>query len=271
MSTKKIVIGILIILVLLGGAAAGYFLVQRNQDIEEKASVPGGEATVEVSPATGSFDVGETINAQVYFNTAGIAVSGVVVSLKYQYSGSNPEINVQSVTVAPQIATSPDWSCPTQGFDTDGTNVNIEIGCGNTSAQGFSSTTNTLLATVTLVVNQTPAINPTVLRFDEAESRISRRSDDQDVLLIPTSTGSYSIGGAIQPTAVPTSPTTPSPTTTISLTPTLTPTITTSLSPTVTGVGKGGTELPDSGIGAPTLLGIGIGVLVIAGSVILAL
>lgn len=142
----------------------------------------------------------------------------------------------------------------------------IDIACANTSASGFVANTDTLLANFDLKVERTPEISPLVLRFDPALSVITRKSDNQDILLIPASTGSYSVAGSQQQataTPVPTTALTGTPTPTSRLT--ATPTSTASATPTLT------TQLPDAGVSLPTYFGLGLGVLVIVGALLLAL
>jgi hypothetical protein len=273
MPTKKILVALLIIVVAIGGFVAGLYLLRQNQNVQEEAAVPGGQATVSVSPESGNFNVGDNIDMQVYFNTANIAISGVAVRMLYPFSGSSPEIVVDSININQSLISSGDWTCPTQEVDQEGSNVVVDVACVNSgSATGYRSSNDTLLATVTLHVDRQPASNPVSIIFDPAESMITRRSDNEDILLIPSSTGSYTIGGGTQPTAQPTaepSPTvgagSPTPTTK----PTATPTKVATTSASITPVGKGG--LPDAGVSYPTILGIGVGILTLVGVAALAL
>jgi len=116
-------------------------------------------------------------------------------------------------------------------------------------------------------VDRAPSVSPLVLRFDPAKSVITRKSDNEDILLIPASTGSFTIAGSqTQVTLTPTPSvrltTTPTPTTKVSGTPT--PTRSTTPTPTTA-------QLPDAGVSYPTLFGLGLGILVIVGAVLLAL
>lgn len=261
MPIKKVVVSLFVIFVAIGGFVAGLVLLKERQDINEKAAVPGGQATVTLSPATGSYKVGDTIKASIYFQTANIAVSGVAVRLTYPFSGITPEISVESIAVNPTFLSSGSWTCPTQNSSLQGGNVIIDIACANTSALGFQTNTNTLLGTVDLLVNKVPATSPLVLRFDPTLSIITKKSDNQDILLIPTSVGSYTIGsGVLSPTPTTVLSGSPTPTSKVSLTPTkklsITPTDAT---------------LTDAGVSYPTIFGLFLGVLLIAGSLVLAL
>ena len=103
--------------------------------------------------------------------------------------------------------------------------------------------------------------DPLIIDFDPADSVIRKKSDNEDILLIPASVGSYSIAGAGS-VATPTSQPTVSVTSAISKTPTPTktpvptsPTGTVSQTVTVTPT----TGLPDAGVSYPTILGVCLG------------
>lgn len=271
MPAKKIIVALLIIAVAVGGFVAGLVLLQENQDIGEEASTPTGTATVSLTPESGSYEVGDTINTKVSFNPNGVVINGVAVQLTYPFSGTTPEVTVSSIEVNSSLLSTGDWTCPTQNSDLSGNMVTIDIGCANTSAEGFTANTDTLLANITLNVTKVPQASPFVVSFNNVESVIYRKSDGQDILLVPASTGSYVVGGA-EPTAVPTSPVTGTVTPTTKITTTVTPTSVPSgtVTPIPTATSKGGT-LPDAGVSLPTVFGVSFGILVIAGAVLLAL
>lgn len=267
MPTKRIIIALLIILVAVGGFVAGLVLLRQRQDLSEEAAVPGGQAEVSIAPSTGNFDVGSVIETTVSFNPANISISGVAVRLTYPFSGTSPEISVESIVVNSALTSTGDWICPTQTSSQQGSNVIIDIGCPNQSASGFTANSDTVLARIKLKVNRAPATQPFIIRFDPALSVITRKSDNQDILLIPTSTGSFTIGGAVQ-----------SPTPTLRLSPTITPRVTSATTGTVTPTPRSGTTtpttattLPETGVSYPTVFGLGLGLMVIFGALLLAL
>lgn len=267
MSAKKLVVALLIIIVAVGGFVAGLVLLRERQELREEAAVPGGQAEVSITPETGDYDVGETIETSVYFNPANIAVSGVAVRLLYPFSGSTPEISVSEIKVNTALTSTGDWTCPTQNSTQQDGNVVIDIACGNTSASGFTANNNVLLANVTLQVNRALTTSPLVARFDPAKSVVTRKSDNEDILLIPTSTGSYTVGGAV-------STGTPTPTTRVTGAVTITPTrkLTVTPSSTISATPRPtSTQLPDAGVSYPTILGVTLGVLVIMAALLLAI
>ncbi|MBU0570083.1 hypothetical protein KKB40_04900 [Patescibacteria group bacterium] len=276
MSAKKVTVALLIIAVAIGGFVAGLFLLNERQELREEAAVPGGTAEVSISPETGDYDVGDSIATSIYFNPANIAISGIAVRLTYPFSGVTPEVTVADISVNSSLLSSGDWTCPTQNSIQQGGNVVIDIACANTSALGFVANTNTLLANVTLLINRPPEVSPFIIRFDPALSVITKKSDNSDILLIPTSTGSYDIVGAgvVEPTPTeavgvsPTSVISPTPTAKITTTPTVTPTgVDITATPTATGAG----ELPEAGVSLPTIMSAGLGILMMIGALVLAL
>mgnify|MGYP001059539229 CR=1 FL=1 len=269
MHAKKIFVALLIIIVAVGGFVAGLMLLRQNQEVREEASTTTGTATVSISPDTGNFKVGDTIETAVYFNPNGVVINGVAVRLVYPFTGTTPEVTVSSIEVNSVFLSSGDWTCPSQDSTIEGDNVVIDIGCAYTSYDGFTAATDTLLASLKLKVNKIPTVLPFVIRFDNAKSMITRKSDDQDILLVPTSTGTYTVAGS-EVTLSPTLKITGTVKPTLKLTTTPTATTTGKLSPTPTTVGKGG-QLPDAGFSLPTVLGVGLGILVITGAVLLAL
>lgn len=274
MPAKKIILALLITAVSIGGFVTGLILLGQDQDVGRQAAVPGGQATVSISPSSGNYDVGDTIQTSVSFNTAGIAVSGVAVRLIYPFTGSSPEVTVEEIEINPSFTNSSDWTCPTKDASQQSGNVIIEVACANTSSSGFQTSADVLLATMTLSVERQPETVPFTIRFDDSLSIITQQSTGEDILLTPSSTGTYSIGGSGQATATPTiTPTTGaglSPTTTGSVTPTSS--ITATSTPTVVSTGSATpTGLPDSGIGDVTIWGAGLGVLLILASLVFAI
>jgi hypothetical protein len=290
MSAKRVIVVFVIILVAIGGFATGLYLLQERQTITEKAAVPGGEAKVSWAPATGNYNVGDTINATISFTTAGIPASGIAVRAMYPFSGSSPEVSVTGIRINSALLSNGNWTCPTQNASQQGGNIVIDIACANTGASGFTSTSDTLLANIDLKVNKAPSA-ALEIKFDPALSVVTRKTDNQDILLIPSSTGKYTIAGAAaENTPTPTTRAgtatpTPKPTATTKATATPKPTATSKVTATPTtdagvgGVGDTGTvtptpttsTLPDAGVSLPTVFGMGLGIFVILGATLLAL
>jgi hypothetical protein len=279
---RKLIVAIFLVLVLVGGFVAGLFLVRQRQDIREEAAVPGGEATVRLSPETGNFDVGDSFPVSVSFNTNGIAISGIAVQMEYPFSGTTPELTVSGLTINSSLLSSGDWSCPTRNVRESGSTQIIEVACANTSATGYTTSNDVQLFRFNLTVGRVPQTNPLPLTFNSAGTVITSEATGSDIALIPSSLGSYTIGSGVQPTATPTptgttstSTPTPTPTTAVS-TSTPTPTVTSTPTPTSTASAtitttKGGEQLPDAGISLPAILGISAGAFLIIAAFALAL
>jgi len=223
-TTKKL-LPIIFILFLGASIFLTTILVRQRQEIRKKASVPGRPATLKLSPETGTYQVGETIPVSIFFNTANIPISAIALRLTYPYRGNSPEVIPSNILINQTLLATGDWVCPIKTFSPESETVKIDISCVNVNPAGYANSSGTLLASFNLGIQNIPAINPLVLSFDPSLSVISRKSDAQDILQTPTSTGTYTIGG---PTPTPTSTSTPTPTSTLTPTPTPTPTPTTS-------------------------------------------
>ena len=243
----KILLIILGLFLVLASIIVTVFLVRQRQELRKKAAVPEGEATVSLSPASIIKDVGAPFPIQISFNTNGVAISAITVRLNYAYSETTAPIEIEGnqIQISSAISTSEDWSCPIKQTSSSGGRYYIDIACINTNTAGYTTTTDTPLASFNLVAAKVPEINPIILEFDPQQSIITKKADGQDTLLIPTSSGSYTISSELvcdlsflvaEPTTTPT-PTgtlTPTPTPTPTGTPTLTPTPTSSPTPTST-------------------------------------
>lgn len=282
MSKKSIFASILAIIILAGGVVAGVMLVRQQQDLREKAAVPGGQARVSLFPTQGSFNIGDSLPVSVYFNTSGVSVSSVKLRLTYPFTGTSPEISASGIEINQVIEKSGNWNCPTKSVTTEGQNIAVDIACANIGATGYSTSSDTLLATFNLTVNRIPQTNPFSVRFDPSQSIITQKSNGQDILNIPdneTGVATFTIstpsgptatptkGAAATPTATPTTKLTPTPTETL----TVTPTKQASLTPTKTVSPTNSAELPDAGYSIPSFIGLGLGLILIVSAILLAL
>ncbi|OGM26166.1 hypothetical protein A2627_03955 [Candidatus Woesebacteria bacterium RIFCSPHIGHO2_01_FULL_39_28] len=278
---KKIAV-VAFLVILLVGIGVGIYLVSQRQNVVNEASVAGGEARVSLTPSSGTYQIGQSFPVTVNFTTGSVAISAIAIRISYAYAGTSPEVSASDIQVSSLLLQSGDWSCPVKTVTPINGQVQIDLACVNLSTSGYLATTDTALAAFTMTVNQTPSTNPVVLRFDPSQSIITKKTDAQDTLLTPASTASFTIGGV--GANVPSSTPTPSPTPTTSQTgsntptptgvPTATPTSsgsssssTSTLTPTVTTT----PVIPVSGISTPTLLALGVGFLLIVGSLFLAL
>lgn len=244
--SRRVVLGIIVLVLIAAAIPVTMYLVKQRQELREKASVPGGQASVSVAPTTGSYSVGQTFPVSVSFNTAGIAISGIAIRLTYTYSENTPPITASDLQISPDLLGTGDWFCPIKTITPQAGIVKIDLACLNVNVAGYSNTENTPLATFNLQASAVPQTNPVVLSFDAQESKITRKDNGEDTLMIPQSTGTYTITQVgVTPTPTPTGG------------PTRTPTPTqpaATATPTPTNPPPGGptsTPTPTRGIGGP--------------------
>lgn len=279
---KKYIITGVVLFVLIAGLIAGLILVGSRQLFRQEAAVEGGVATVSITPTQSTIAAGETISANVYFNTTGHEVSSMTVQLEYPFTGADPPITVSdNIQIDPALVAE-DWNFPIKTVTTVGNKIVIKIGGYNQF--GYTSEGDTKLATLTFT-----GVSPgrIIVSFNPTASKVQDVANYTDILLIPSSTGTYIVSGVVEssPSSAPTSEpdgspeSSPSPTPGNDATPTATPT------PASGGTddsGSGGTTtttgttatappLPDSGVSLPTILGISAGLLLIIPLVILAI
>ncbi|QQS39425.1 hypothetical protein IPM62_02325 [Candidatus Woesebacteria bacterium] len=269
MDPKKVAVTALVLVVGLGGIVSGALLLRRNTEIRDQAAVPGGRGSVKILPNSGSYNVSDNIPVSVYFNTDGVPVSGVSVRISYPFSGTTPEVTVSNVVINPALTSNADWSCPTKNVAEVGGNINVDVACANLGAAGFSSTTDTLLASFNLTIARTPSALPFSVKVDPI-STITQKSNGEDILASDaTTTAVYTIGGTVSPTtALSVTPTSAVKTT---LTPTGKLTTTPTKIPTATKAATGSAMLPDAGIATPTFAVMVVGLIAVFASLALAL
>lgn len=288
MARKNIFVSILILFILGGGIVAGVLLVREQQELREKAAVPGGQARVSLFPTTGKFNIGDSLPVSIYFNTSGVSISSIRLRLIYPFTGTSPEVTASDIEINQVIEKSGNWNCPTKSVTTEGQNIAVDIACANIGATGYATTSDTLLATFKLNVTRIPQTNPFTLRFDPSQSIITQKSNGQDILNIPdneTGIATYTISTPVGPTPTPTKVLSPTPTLRPSATPTPTrvptatptsrisptPTGTIAVTPTKVATPTAATTLPDAGYSLPSYIGLGLGLILIISAIFLAL
>lgn len=229
---KKALIGILIVVILGLGLVVGIFLVGQTQIFKQKASSPTGTATVSLTPSQGNFQVNSVNSISVNFNTKGILISGVAMRITF----SNLSAKASNIAINQSLLSSGDWTCPVKTVSDSGPIEEVDISCANTNTAGYSTSTDTVLATFDFTPSSVPVVNPLTLSFDPIETKITQKSDASDIALTPTSTGSYTIIGSLATSPTPTSPViVVSPTATATNQATYNPIPTPMLTPTPTG------------------------------------
>lgn len=209
-SNKNLIIAAIITtLTLVGGLAAGILLVGQRQLFRQKASVSGGVAKIYITPESNTINVGDVFSAKVYFDSGSIAVSAMTVQLEYSYSGSEPPISATDVQINSGLIQN-NWDFPSvlKTITTSGGKVVIRFAGFSNSISGYTTTGQEELATITFSGNSQGTIN---VSFNPTESKMTKKSDGTDTLMIPQSTGTYTVsGGGSNYTPTPTA--TPGPT-----------------------------------------------------------
>jgi len=252
-----IILSLIATVAVLGGLIAALLLIPKEQDIREEAAVSGGIAKVFITPETKTINAGESFQANILFDTAGIAMSAITVQLEYLYEGDIPSMTATTIQTSSALVTDELWAFPVQSIsEEDGKGV-IKIAGFSGSVSGYQTSGQEVLATVTFQ-GITPGSITT--SFDASSSIITSKENENDVLLIPQSVATYTTSGA---TNTPTQAPTVSPTTPISY-------------PTSTPISQGGTQvgaptsspsaIPVTGLSTPTIMSLSLGAILILAS-----
>lgn len=282
--SKKKIVGLFGLFFLIASIGISLIVVGQRQNVRKNASEPGStseEVTVSLFPTSKTLRVGESAETTIRINTGSIAVSAVSIHLTYLHTTQTPDLTISDLTLVP---TQTEWNCPVKTITEDATSTHIELGCLTTSSNGYASLGVVDFASFMLEANAAPITNPIIFRFDPNESLVSRKSDNENLLLIPISTGEFTITagdpGSSSPTPTVTpvgvggtnplvTPTiSPTPTSTTGTTPTtsLSPIPTLTLRPTVPSTTISMTpnpSLPVTGNSSGTIGGFFMGVLVV--------
>jgi hypothetical protein len=279
MSSAKKTLSVIASLVVIGaGLMVGVVLVRQRQLIRKEAAVPKGVAETWLDPEQQSVDIGDTFTVDIMFSTAGRAISGIDILLSYSYSGAEPPLSVTDIQLNSAEGFENDslWSFSQISYKALDGVAQVQIAGANFISEGYT-TDGTLLATLTFSADSEGSIT---VSFDPLNSIITETITAEDILLIPTSVGVYTVQAAATATPIPTEPSdlTLTPTDTLDLTNTPTPTTsedgiggsvpTSTLTPTPTIIQQ---PVPDSGVGLPTLVMLAMGMLMIIGGWLLLL
>jgi hypothetical protein len=260
--TKLVVVGT-VMLVLVLGLIASLFLVRQKQNVKEEAATPTGIVKVFITPETKTVQVGDEFTADILLDTAGQYVSALTIQLEYSYTGDDPPIDATDVQTSTDLMTNKEWSFPVKTTTTTGGKVVIRIAGFNKSTTGFKSTGEEKVATVTFEALSNGKIDAT---FNSSESRVTSKTTTQDILLIPSSKGTYTAQGGTDATASPTPSGSASPVPSGSASPSSSSTPSGSTTPSGSGSPA---PIPVTGSSTPTLIGIGLGALLLIGSAVL--
>lgn len=261
---KKFALTFLILLLLVAGVGVGVYLLQRQTEFREKAA-PSSTLTLVPNKSNPSVDETFTVSANINTGTnqvVAVEIHATFDETKVEAIGTSnstffvnpknigPSIDNNNGTITYTVYTDP-GTTPRQGQGTVAVLTFKAKAAGNTTISLSSDTlvgSNSSSGTGDLGANVLTGSTPAVLTIQGTTQVTSTPT--------PSPTGSSSSTNTPTPTAVVTSSTGGS-----SFTST----------PTRIATATPATELPDSGISAPTLLGIVVGGFVLIGSVLLAL
>jgi len=246
MNKTKIILIILGILVLIGGVAAGLILVKNNQDIREKAAPA---TTMYITPASQSKVAGSSFTFSVNIDTSTNAVTGVDIRINFDPKA----IQINSLQKGGG-ASNLDQTI-VNSFDNTGGSLSYAIFTLNSSKAISGSSIEVLRVNAT--VKPSASAGNYNISFNVATAA-SASQEGQNILI--SKTPAMLTVTSPSATATPTSGTTPTPTPTS--VPGASPTATPTASP---------MPIPVSGASWPSVVAGFLGILVIIGSLVLAI
>ena len=266
--TIKIIISSLGFLVLIAGIVAGVYLVQKNQDIREKAA-PATNLTF--SPSTTTKNPGQTINLTINADTGENKITGIDIEVSF-----NPAV-IQLTQMIPTSAIS-NLSTVIKNGEINNTTGKARFAAFTvTKTQAVSGNISLITLTGTVVNNAVSGNYPitftettTISAADEGQNVIVNKSVASIIIssggnatIQPTATATAA--STKTPTAKPTSGTGGSNVTLPTKTPTATPTALNSTSQATIPP-----DLPVTGISFPLIGSVSLGLITIIASLFLA-
>jgi flagellar basal body-associated protein FliL len=252
--STKLLILILSLIVIVGGTVAGFILVRQNQQIQEKAATPTGTAKVYLTPETKTVNPNQSFSVNVILDTAGRKITAITIDLSYPYTESTPPITATDIQISSSLTIDQSWKFPIKTINTQDGKVQIKIGGLNSSQTGYQTQGEENIATINFKGVSAGTIN---MSFNPATTKVTSKDSGEDILLTPSSTGTYTVAGATSnPSANPTSSASPSPSASASAVPWTSPT-------------PSPIPAPESGVSLPTTIGIASGMVLLIGSILL--
>lgn len=189
MKAKYLLTG-LIILVLIAGGAIGLYLVRQNQDTREQAAVQDGVASISLSPYSRSdLSVGDTFQVEVKFDTNSTAISQITAELSFADSG----ISISSVDPNQELINTDRFRYDLLSEDTNAGVTTVSVSATSTVPSGYTSTGEVALVTITMSVDEATTIEPA---FAINTTKIYSKTTGEDILGFPAvPAGTYGTGG----------------------------------------------------------------------------
>lgn len=274
MNTKKLIVSLVGVLILIGGIAVGVFLVKQNQQFREKAAPA---TSFIISPVQQSKTAGGSVSIDVVMNTGSNQVVALDIALSFDPQG----LDIISITQGSAISNFNNEL--KKQIDPSGRILYSAYTSDRTKAVSGSG-----LSVLTIMGKVRDSASQGSYRISFlSQSSVGGLEEGGANLLTNTTPGSVNVGGGETtptPTSSPTATPTATPTSNGQATPTPTPTNVNS-TPTPTPVytptpGSGGTSIntptpistafpvPESGISYPSIIMAGVGVFLLTAVVL---
>jgi hypothetical protein len=248
-SPKNIIFAVATLFVLVVGLIAGLILVRQKQKIEEEAATPTGTVKLFLTPEIKTVEVGREFTVDIFLDTQNQIISALTIQLDYPYSGERPAISAKEIVINSSLITASNWNFPIKTITELAGKGQVKIGGFSGTQAGYKTNGKEKVATITFKANSAGTIN---VSFNASESKATSKSTSQDILLIPSSSGTYTATGGASSSPSPTSAGSPTPTPTLTSSPHASPTAIATLAP-----------VPQSGVSLPTILATGMGTLLL--------
>jgi hypothetical protein len=236
MTPKKLIlfIGLLVPVVMGVFVFVSVKYLEQPVELRKKAAVPGGTATLSLSPSTSNIAVGNPLPVTIRFQTPTTpenkGITGIKATLTYTFTGTNP-LTLTNADITGSLP-SP-WSYTTREVVTSGntTTINVEAVFIQLTPDGYldAVTTPQTFAVLNFTAANPGSVN---ISFDNTKSEIRAKSGNFDVLGLSSTDATYTITGSSNPTPTATANPTPTPTNNPNATATPTPTPTATAVPT---------------------------------------
>lgn len=211
-----------LILLIIGLVVAG-LLVTRRQLFSNRAFTPGPVTSSDnlfLSPVYGSAIVGDIIPVTIKFRSPidlatnnPVAITSIALKATFPTSGIQVVDALGNPTAQAYPANLPDWAFPIKSVTTASGIATLEFAAVNTAVTGFTSLSDTTLATLYLKVASLPPSNFLVISLDKTEAQMYPKTNwSQNVAVVNSPTATYSLSvlaATPTPTAAPTASATP--------------------------------------------------------------
>ena len=184
------------------------------------AFVSGTTGKIGLSPNVAALQTGTPTAVNVTFNTGNVAISSLQVVATFPVTNGDLQATVQPNSTL----TNNGWTFAINKVTASGSTTTISLMALNVGGSGYSTNTNTTLATISFTANS--AFTGKVVTLSQSQTEMLKKSDASDMAGSLTN-GTYTATGSTinTPTPTQTNAPTPTPTTAAGSTSTPTPTV----------------------------------------------